>query len=106
MVSLEYGSPAEFVPSDNNTRKTSSRIQVKILNSRTGEIWQRALPRMITVHTLLGLILKRYGLTNLDNAQLSYVDANCPQLVVSMDNMSKTLDFYSLQENDIVQLTY
>lgn len=106
LLFAEYGSPAEFVPTEDNALKASNRIQVKILNTCTGELWQKTLPRKITVHTLLGLILKRYGLTNLDNAQLSYVDANCPQLVVSMDNLSKTLDFYSLQENDIVQLTY
>lgn len=103
---IEYGSPVEFVPSDINNLEHPSRIKVNILNSHTGEMWQKTLPRVITVHTLLGLILKHYGLKNMNQARLSYVDANCPQLVVSMDNLTKTLDFYSLQENDIVQLNY
>ena len=37
---------------------------------------------------------------------LSYIDHEFPDLIVPMDNLSKTLDFYSLQENDTVQVKW
>lgn len=106
MLLVEYGSPAEFVHSGKSITKASTCIKVNILNARTGDKWQKTLPRTITVHTLLGLILKHYDLNHLSQVQLSYIDANCPQLIVPMDKMSKTLDFYSIQENDVVKLCY
>ncbi|KAI9582850.1 tubulin-specific chaperone E [Glossina fuscipes] len=99
----KYGSPVEFVPRANI--KVSNLIKIRILNKKTGEIWEKKFPRMITVQTLLGLIVKRFHLDCINMApQLCYTDARHPELVVPLDNLSKTLDFYSLQENDIVEI--
>lgn len=103
--SLEYGSPAEFIPI--NKKKSSNLIKIRILHTQTGEIWEKKCPRMITVQTLLGLIVKHFQMDATNYSPLlSYIDHKFPDLVVPMDNLSKTLDFYSLQENDTVQVKW
>ncbi|XP_017476502.1 PREDICTED: tubulin-specific chaperone E [Rhagoletis zephyria] len=99
----KYGSPAEFIVRPNV--KHSNLIRISVLNQQTGEIWEKRVPRMITVQTLQGLIAKRFqqvGATVSSLPQLSYVDAKYPDLVVPLDNSAKTLDFYSVQEGDKV----
>ncbi|KAH8288976.1 hypothetical protein KR054_001182 [Drosophila jambulina] len=95
----KYGSPADFVPKAQT--KQSNLIKVCIRHQITGETWDKKVPRMITVQTLQGLVMKRFGL-NGTVPQLSYVDAKHPSLVVPLDNTAKTLDFYSVQEHDTV----
>ncbi|XP_061401889.1 tubulin-specific chaperone E-like [Musca vetustissima] len=96
----KYGSPAEFIPRSN--AKVSNLIKIRVLHSETGDVWEKKFPRMITVQTLLGLIIKRFHMDSDTAPQLCYIDNKHPDLVVPMDNLSKTLDFYSLQENDTV----
>ncbi|XP_075167215.1 tubulin-binding cofactor E [Haematobia irritans] len=96
----KYGSPADFVPRTNV--KTSNLIKIRILHSETGDVWEKKFPRMITVQTLLGLIVKRFHMNSDTAPQLCYIDHKYPDLVVPMENLSKTLDFYSLQESDTV----
>ncbi|XP_054740592.1 tubulin-specific chaperone E [Anastrepha obliqua] len=98
-----YGSPAEFVVRPNT--KKSNLIKIRVLNQQNGEIWEKRVPRMITVQTLQGLIAKHFQQVTAAVAslpQLSYIDAKYPELVVPMDNSAKTLDFYSVQEGDTV----
>lgn len=96
----EYGSPAEFMPRTNV--KVSNLIKIRVLHSETGDVWEKKFPRMITVQTLLGLIIKRFHMDSDTAPQLCYIDHKYPDLIVPLDNLSKTLDFYSLQENDTV----
>uniref|UniRef100_A0A1A9ZE46 Tubulin-specific chaperone E n=1 Tax=Glossina pallidipes TaxID=7398 RepID=A0A1A9ZE46_GLOPL len=101
----KYDSPVDFVPRAN--RKVCNLIKIRILNEKTGEMWEKKFPRMISVQTLLGLLIKRFHLDCLTmTPELCYSDSRNPELVVPLDNLSKTLDFYSLQENDIVQVNY
>ncbi|XP_017149966.1 tubulin-specific chaperone E [Drosophila miranda] len=95
----KYGSPADFVPGIQV--KKSNLIKLFILHQATGETWEKKVPRMITVQTLQGLVMKRFRLTDVV-PQLSYHDAKHPELLVPLDNNAKTLDFYSVQEQDTV----
>ncbi|EDV38171.1 uncharacterized protein Dana_GF11041 [Drosophila ananassae] len=95
----KYGSPADFAPIA--PAKQSNLIKVYINHQLTGETWEKKVPRMITVQTLQGLVMKRFRLSG-NVPQLSYVDAKHPDLVVPLDNNAKTLDFYSVQEHDTV----
>ncbi|XP_023178203.1 tubulin-specific chaperone E [Drosophila hydei] len=95
----KYGSPADFVP--RIQAKPSNLIKVHIQHRKTGEVWEKKVPRMITVQTLQGLVMKRFRLTG-EIPQLCYIDAKHPELVVHLENNAKTLDFYSVQEHDTV----
>ncbi|XP_034109804.1 tubulin-specific chaperone E [Drosophila nasuta] len=99
MIVNKYGSPADFVPRIQT--KQSNLIKVRIQHQPSGEIWEKKVPRMITVQTLQGLVMKRFRLSG-DTPQLCYVDAKHPELVVPLENNAKTLDFYSVQEHDTV----
>ncbi|XP_017053356.1 tubulin-specific chaperone E isoform X2 [Drosophila ficusphila] len=95
----KYGSPADFVP--RTQTKPSNLINICIRHQLSGETWEKKIPRMITVQTLQGLVMKRFRLGG-NVPQLCYVDAKHPNLVVQLDNNAKTLDFYSVQEHDTV----
>ncbi|ALC41054.1 tbce [Drosophila busckii] len=99
LIVKRCGSPADFVPS--TQAKQSNLIKLRILHQQTGETWEKKVPRMITVQTLRGLIMKRFRLVG-KSPQLCYIDAKHPELVVPLDNNAKTLDFYSVQELDTV----
>ncbi|KAH8355166.1 hypothetical protein KR093_007435 [Drosophila rubida] len=99
MIVNKYGSPADFVPRIQT--KQSNLIKVRIQHQPSGEIWEKKVPRMITVQTLQGLVMKRFRLSG-ETPQLCYVDAKRPELVVPLENNAKTLDFYSVQEHDTV----
>ncbi|XP_030375296.1 tubulin-specific chaperone E [Scaptodrosophila lebanonensis] len=95
----KYGSPADFVP--RTQAKQSNLIKIRIKYKKTGEIWEKKVPRMITVQTLQGLVIKHFHMAQ-RKAQLCYLNGKNPDLVVPLDNNAKTLDFYSLQEQDTV----
>ncbi|XP_037947546.1 tubulin-specific chaperone E [Teleopsis dalmanni] len=94
----KYGSAAAFIPIVN--AKKSNLIKLRIENKKTGEMWEKKVPRVITVQTLQGLIVKHFNLELLNMPHISYADTKYPDLVVQLDNISKTLDFYSIQDND------
>ncbi|EDW74593.1 uncharacterized protein Dwil_GK21325 [Drosophila willistoni] len=95
----KYGSPIDFVPRPQI--KQSNLIKVRILHKSSGQFWEKKVPRMITVQTLQGLVMKHFHLAG-NTPQLCYIDAKHPELVVPLDNNAKTLDFYSVQEHDTV----
>ncbi|EDW00590.1 tubulin-specific chaperone E [Drosophila grimshawi] len=99
LIVNKYGSPADFVPLIQ--AKQSNLIKVRIQYQQTGEVWEKKVPRMITVQTLQGLIMKRFRITGV-TPTLCYIDAKRPELVVRLENSAKTLDFYSVQEHDTV----
>ncbi|XP_017074905.1 tubulin-specific chaperone E isoform X2 [Drosophila eugracilis] len=99
LLITKYGSPVDFIP--RSQAKQSNLINICIRHQLTGETWEKKVPRMITVQTLQGLVIKRFRLSG-NVPQLSYVDARHPDLVVPLDNNAKTLDFYSVQEHDTV----
>lgn len=85
--------------------KQSNLIKIRVLNQQTGAIWEKRVPRMITVQTLQGLVAKHFQtVMNVNGSlpQLTYIDAKYPELMVPMDNSAKTLDFYSVQDGDTV----
>lgn len=99
----KYGSPAEFVP--RTVIKVSNLIKLRIQNKITGEVWEKKVPRKISVQTLQGLIIKHFKLEN-TMPKLSYADAKHPDLVVELENSSKNLDFYSILEGDTVTVEW
>ncbi|XP_064536718.1 tubulin-specific chaperone E [Drosophila montana] len=99
LIVNKYGSPADFVP--RIQAKQSNLIKVRIQHRQTGEVWEKKVPRMITVQTLQGLVMKRFHIAG-DTPHLCYIDAKHPELVVQLENSAKTLDFYSVQEHDTV----
>lgn len=76
-------------------------ITIKIHNKSTDEIWEKRLPKSLSIQSLQGLIIKRFNLNGIE-PELSYVDAKNPKLVVDLDNCSKSLDFYSIQDGDFL----
>lgn len=99
MFFLEFGSPADFVIRPK--KKASNLITIKIQNKQTDEIWEKRFPKTLSVQSLMGLIIKRFSLKGLE-LKLSYVDAKNPKLIVDLDNCSKSLDFYSVQDGDFL----
>lgn len=95
----KYGSPVDFLPK--SEKKASTLVKVRILNQATGETFEKKVPRQMSLQALLGLIIKRFHLAG-DMPKLSYKDAQHPTLIVPLENMSKNLDFYSIQDGDTV----
>lgn len=83
----------------------SNLIKLRVQNKVTGAVWEKKVPRKISVQTLQGLIIKHFKLEN-TMPKLSYTDANYPELVVELENSSKNLDFYSIQEGDTVTVEW
>lgn len=104
-IFLEYGSPAEFV-SIRPQKKQSNLVKIRIQNKSTGEIIEKRIPRKISVQTLQGLIIKHFKKECNGMPILSYVDANHPDLIVKLDNSSKNLDYYSIQDGDVVMVEW
>lgn len=105
MYLLEYGSPADLVQV---AKPKSNLIKCKIIYTKTNEIIEKRIPYKISVQTLHGLVLKlfRHSIDNngdnLTELKLSYVDSKRNDIKVTMDNLSKSLDFYSIQDGDCI----
>lgn len=97
----QYGNPTLVVP-----QKRSTTIEVQFKNVIDGKMLRKKLPRALTIHTLYGLIYKMAALhtykMDLHSFKLYYVDAYNNNIKVYMDNLSKTLDYYSLQNGDTI----
>lgn len=97
----QYGNPAPVIP-----QKRSTTIEVQFKNVVDGKMLRKKLPRALTIHTLYGLIYKMAALhtykMDLHSFKLYYVDAYNNNIKVYMDNLSKTLDYYSLQNGDTI----
>lgn len=77
---------------------------MKLINGNTHQATIKRISRNITVLTLQQLVMKLLGDQNLNKkgpATLKYVD-NESNIVVDMDSLNKTLDFYSIQDGNSV----
>lgn len=86
------------------TPKVSNFVTLKLLNGNTHQATIKRVSRNITVQTLQQLVTKLLGDRQLNKrgiADLKYID-NANNIVVNMDSLSKTLDFYSIQDGNCV----
>lgn len=104
----KYGSPEHLIIANKVKRATTIEVQFK--NVANGKLYRKKLPLAMSIHTLYGLI---YKLTNVggykmdsNSFKLYYVDAYNNNIKVYMDNLSKTLDFYSLHNGDTILIDY
>lgn len=56
----------------------------------------------MTVQALQGIILKLFNPRCSEQPRLSYVDQTNPDIRVELDKVSKSLDFYSIQDGDVI----
>lgn len=86
------------------TPKVSNFVTLKLLNGNTHQATIKRVSRNITVQTLQQLVTKLLGDRQLRKrgiAALKYID-NANNIVVNMDSLNKTLDFYSIQDGNCV----
>lgn len=97
----EYGQPDDIV---STAPKISNFVTLKLINGNTHQATIKRISRNITVLTLQQLVAKLLGDQKLNNkrtAILKYVD-NDNNIVVDMDSLNKTLDYYSIQDGNSV----
>lgn len=98
---LEYGQPDDIV---SIAPKISNFVTLKLINGNTHQATIKRISRNITVQTLQQLVAKLLGdrkSNQKGTAILKYVD-NENNIVVEMDSLNKTLDFYSIQDGNSV----
>lgn len=83
--------------------KVSNFVTLKLVNGNTHQATVKRISRNITVLTLQQLVTKLLGDRDLyhKGPTLKYVD-NENNIVVDMDSLNKTLDFYSIQDGNSV----
>lgn len=95
----EYGSPDElFTPAP----KVSNVINIEIQTIPFTKTVKKRVPRKITIQALQGIILKLFNPRSCEQPRLSYVDQTNPDIRVELDKVSKNLDFYSIQDGDVI----
>lgn len=95
----EYGSPDTlFTPAP----KVSNVINIEIQTIPFTKTVKKRLPRKITVQALQGIISKLFNPRGSEQPKLSYVDQKNPDIRVELDKVSKSLDFYSMQDGDVI----
>lgn len=96
----EYGPPDDIV----SAPKVSNFVTLKLINGNTHQATIKRISRNITVLTLQQLVVKLLGDARScakGTAILKYVD-NENNIVVEMDSLNKTLDYYSIQDGNSV----
>lgn len=97
---LKYGIPEECIVRPNV--KKSGLITITIKELKTGRVIEKRVPLKMSVQTLQGLILKLFKPDDLSLPKISYIDKNLHNINVVMDNLSKSMDYYSIQDGDSV----
>lgn len=101
LSSAEYGQPDDIV---STAPKVSNFVTLKLINGNTHQATIKRISRNITVLTLQQLVAKLLGDQKSNQkgaAALKYVD-NENNIVVDMDSLTKTLDYYSIQDGNSV----
>jgi len=102
----KYGSPDQLILQQNRKRVTTIEVQFK--NVTNGKMYRKKVPLAMTTHTLYGLIYKIAALhssgLDLKSFKLYYIDAYNNNIKVYLDNLSKSLDYYSLQNGDTIYI--
>lgn len=85
------------------TPKASNFVTIKLINANTHQATVKRISKNITVLTLKALVTKLLHSPELINKepQLKYVD-NDNNIEVPMDNVNKTIDYYSIQDGNSV----
>lgn len=104
---LKYGNPDQFILQPQIKRVTSIEIQFK--NVVNGKMYHKKVPIAMTVRSLVGLVYKIAALhtctgMDLKSIKLYYIDAYNNNIKVYLDNLSKSLDYYSLQNGDTIYI--
>lgn len=96
----EYGSPEELI---STAPKASKFVTLKLVNANTKQATIKRISRSITISTLQALVTKLLHINDGSNKepQLKYID-NDNNLEVIMDNLNKSLDYYSIQDGNSV----
>lgn len=100
-IQLEFGQPDDIV---STAPKISNFVTLKLINGNTHQATIKRISRNITVLTLQQLVAKLLGdrkSNQKGTAILKYVD-NENNIVVEMDSLNKTLDYYSIQDGNSV----
>lgn len=103
----KYGNPDQFILQPQRKRVTTIEIQFK--NVTNGKMYHKKVPIAMTVRSLVGLIYKIAALhtcpgMDLKSIKLYYIDAYNNNIKVYLDNLSKSLDYYSLQNGDTIYI--
>ncbi|XP_059620086.1 tubulin-specific chaperone E [Phlebotomus argentipes] len=96
----KYGSPEESLVRP--MAKQSSVIIVNLLDPEANRLVSKKLPKKMLIQALQGLVLKLFKSDAGKLPILSYVDAERQDVCMVLDNMSKSLDYYSIQDGDTV----
>lgn len=96
----EYGCPDEALVRP--ATKQSSVITVNLLDPEANRLVTKKLPKKMMIQALQGLVIKLFKSEPGKFPILSYVDAERQDVCVVLDNMSKTLDYYSIQDGDTI----
>lgn len=103
---LKYGSPEQLILQQQRKRVTTIEVQFK--NITNGKMYRKKVPLAMTTHTLYGLVYKIAALhttgTDLKSFKLYYIDAYNNNIKVYLDNLSKSLDYYSLSNGDVIYI--
>jgi len=102
----KYGSPDQLILQQQRKRVTTIEVQFK--NVTNGKMYRKKVPLAMTTHTLYGLIYKIAALhtsgMDLKSFRLYYIDAYNNNIKVYLDNLSKSLDYYSLSNGDVIYI--
>lgn len=103
----KYGNPDQFILQPQRKRVTTIEIQFK--NVTNGKMYHKKVPIAMTVRSLVGLVYKIAALhtcpgMDLKSIKLYYIDAYNNNIKVYLDNSSKSLDYYSLQNGDTIYI--
>lgn len=103
----KYGSPEQLILQQQRKRVTTIEVQFK--NVTNGNMYRKKVPLAMTTHTLYGLIYKIAALhtcsgMDLKSFKLYYIDAYNNNIKVYLDNLSKSLDYYSLSNGDVIYI--
>uniref|UniRef100_A0A6B2EHJ9 Tubulin-specific chaperone E n=1 Tax=Phlebotomus kandelakii TaxID=1109342 RepID=A0A6B2EHJ9_9DIPT len=96
----KYGVPDEAIVRP--AVKQSSVVTVNLLDPEANRLVSKRLPKKMVIQALQGLVIKLFKSDTGNLPILSYVDAERQDVCVVLDNMSKTLDYYSIQDGDTV----
>ncbi|GAB0088706.1 Tubulin-specific chaperone E [Sergentomyia squamirostris] len=99
-IVAKYGCPDEALVRPQ--LKQSSVITVNLLDPEANRLVTKKLPKKMIIQVLQGLVIKLFKSDAGKLPILSYVDEERQDVCVVLDNMSKTLDYYSIQNGDTI----
>lgn len=86
--------------------KKSRAITVNLVDVESGRSVKKRMPLQMSLQTLQGLVVKLFQHDGGTLPALSYQDAEMNDINVMMDNMNKTLDYYSIRDGDTVLIKW